>query len=288
MIKELENKGPIFKYDKCMKFTFSTLRNSTFYFSSISNFNDPFETMFSMQSFTHNQEGIDFFYKNIFPFTALKKIKPENREKIIKQRREHRAAEMFLMMDIKNSLYSFIEDFFGVVCFSNTYNELLMWAHYANSGKGICQIFDPKALFQVNSDGFPRIESINYEDKLPDVHLSVKKEQFAYDIRPIITTKRKNWFYEKEVRAYINMSKITPFIDSSRELINRDNGKLRNIRYNSNALKGIIFGHKCTTRNINRTKKELNLNPNIDFDSLTFYQAIPDSWTGLYRYEKIE
>lgn len=267
---------------------FQFFKKQYFYFSSISKFNDPFESMFSIQSFKHNQEGIDYFYKNHFPFTALKKVKPENREKIIKQRREHKASNMFLMMDLENSLYSFIEDFFGVVCFSKAYNELLMWSHYANSGKGICQIFEPKTLFQVNSDGYPRIEPVNYEDKLPGVHFSVKKEQFGYDIRPIITTKRKNWFYEQEVRAYINMANITPFIDSSRKLINSDNGRLRNIRYNTKSLKGIIFGHQCTTRNINRTKKELSLNPNIDLNSLIFYQAIPDSWTGLYRFKKIE
>lgn len=288
MIKELENKDLIFKYDRCINYTFNSLRNNTLYFSSIKNFNDPFETMFSMQSLVHNKEGVDFFYENIFPFTALKNIKPKNREIIIKQRREHSASEMFLMIDIKNSLYSFIEDFFGVVCFSKTYNELLMWAHYANSGKGICQIFEHKTLFQVNSEGYPRIEAVNYENKLPDISINVKREQFNYDIRPIITTKRKNWSYENEVRAYINMSKITPFIDSSRTLINQKNGKLRNVKYNANALRGIIFGHQCTIRNINRIKKELELNPDIDFKNLSFYQATPDSWTGLYKYKKLK
>ncbi len=255
MSKELDNKNYIFKFQACNKFLFSSLSNNTLYFNSIKRFNDPFEFSFSIESWETNEEGINHFYDNIFPVTALSDFNEKDRIEISQFRKNHPARDALLITDIENSLRSVLSDFYGVVCFSKNYRNVLMWAHYANVGKGLVQIFDSHNLFNPNNEGFPKLLNVNYQEKSPKTRVKLDKKMFHFNADSIIASKRDDWEYEEEVRALLFMLRTTPFVDSSRELINEGNGIVRNVKYNGNALRGIIFGHQCSQRNINRTKK---------------------------------
>ena len=54
------------------------------------------------------------------------------------------------------------------------YDELLMWSHYANSGKGICLVYDKRNLFESNHKGYPKLIDVKYQDKLPEVNVFIK------------------------------------------------------------------------------------------------------------------
>lgn len=288
MPKELDSKNLIFKFQNCNNYLFNSLRNSTLYFNSIEKFNDPFEFSFSLESGETSEEGINHFYDEIFPVTALKNYSTQERVDISQQRKNSPARDALIIIDIQNTLRSVLTDFYGVVCFTKNYKNVLMWSHYSSIGKGIVQVFNSDELFTPNSDGYPKLLNVKYEEKAPKTRVKLDKSIFHFDADSIISTKQKNWQYEEEIRATLFMMRATPYVDSSRELINHEAGKLRNVKYNSSALRGIIFGHQCSTRNINRIKKELKQNPLVEYDNLVFYKIQISHIAGHFIFRKTD
>lgn len=286
-MKELNDRNLIFKFHKCGDRLNDSLKNNSVFFSSVEDFNDPFETMFSIKSWNNHSEGEDYFYERIFPHTALARIDQQHHEEIIKSRRNGSASRIFLHEDLRISILAMIRDLYGVTCFSASYDELLMWSHYSNVGKGVCLIFDKEFLFNKNNDGYPRIERVNYLDKLPAIDVRLSENKIHFDITPLITSKRKNWSYEKEIRAFIYMGKLTSEISLSNALLNGDDKRLRNVKFNPEALKGVIFGHNCSLEDREELKNNLKANDNIDFDSLMLAEAKINSHSGQYFFKRI-
>ncbi|MFC6807110.1 DUF2971 domain-containing protein [Methylophaga thalassica] len=111
-------------------------------------------------------------------------------------------------------------DDYGVISFTETYNNLLMWAHYANDHKGIVIEFDLSKLhfnsyqsyplFEVdkNDEIFaaknPIIKTLN-EGSLQKVRYSNRRpSEYGCDsILEHFLVKSDDWSYEKEHRAII-------------------------------------------------------------------------------------
>jgi glycerol-3-phosphate O-acyltransferase len=114
--------------------------------------------------------------------------------------------------NIKNILEEIRKDAinnYGIICFSKTYTEPLLWSHYAEQHKGICLGFNVK---------HPSIEKISYVNKPELIFISNKSNHNIDRIASIYKSKYKKWSYEKEYRIfkYIrNMKKIkgSPFIN---------------------------------------------------------------------------
>jgi Protein of unknown function (DUF2971) len=83
----------------------------------------------------------------------------------------------------------------GMLCFSATWKDPVLWAHYADKHKGICIGFELptkfcKRVFYVSKRStFPRKVTLN------DTAIA----------QVILYTKFKNWKYEQEVRSYITL-----------------------------------------------------------------------------------
>lgn len=89
-----------------------------------------------------------------------------------------------------------------VSCFSAEKSLLLMWAHYADSHKGMCIEFDLNALRKC---GF-NIYEVFYQKELPVVNMdSVWTGDFEKEEiwKSTILTKSKDWDYEKEYRSIL-------------------------------------------------------------------------------------
>ena len=91
----------------------------------------------------------------------------------------------------------------GVSCFCESYNSLLMWAHYAHNHKGVCVEYD---LLSFNDElGFSPIPVIYSEHRpcLQHVDLyntdNVNREALCFLIDGL-TTKSPEWSYENEWR----------------------------------------------------------------------------------------
>jgi len=109
-------------------------------------------------------------------------------------------------------------DTYGICCFSETNDNLLMWSHYASSGKGFCLEFDS------SREPFDKIQPVKYVDKPPELNF---KKLFTVDklylLDALFCMKSIHWSYEKEWRIF-----------------HQDANKAAN--YPTSSLTGVYFG----------------------------------------------
>lgn len=81
----------------------------------------------------------------------------------------------------------------GVLCLSETSDEILMWSHYADCHEGICLEFN--GSFELMAEAQP----VQYEESRPliDVHVDSKDAI----LQKHFLTKAKQWAYEREWRV---------------------------------------------------------------------------------------
>ena len=89
---------------------------------------------------------------------------------------------------------------FGMLCFSRDWTNPVIWAHYADSHKGMCLGFDiPDSLFK---DGLA-IEVVYIPKPLPfpeivDTTTALSMQRTKFD----------NWLYETEVRIFTTLTEM--------------------------------------------------------------------------------
>ncbi|MFN3847964.1 MAG: DUF2971 domain-containing protein [Spirosomataceae bacterium] len=120
----------------------------------------------------------------------------------------------------------------GISCFSETYNDLQMWAYYGDGHKGFCLEYD------TSDEPFSKAKKVIYSEEAPvisyETFLNSEKENSDEDIiEKLLCTKFAQWQNEKEWR-----------------LIHKESNKL--FTYTPKQLTGIYFGTK-----INKTQMEI-------------------------------
>ncbi|HCH4647899.1 TPA: DUF2971 domain-containing protein [Vibrio parahaemolyticus] len=175
-----------------------------------------------------------------------------------------------------------IENFTFLCCFASTFDNPLMWSHYANGMQGLCIAYKKDVV--AKSNDFKMVVPVEYVEspqKLSYLSLSGKSEShqktsIPYDFSGKATTpvefktefsisfkdyryvfqKHSRWVYEGEYRNLV--------VDHSRE---GANGCLKNI--GENAVEAVIFGHRIPQTSL----KVLEL---ICRDKgITMYKAMP-------------
>ncbi|EFP96537.1 DUF2971 domain-containing protein [Vibrio caribbeanicus] len=133
----------------------------------------------------------------------------------------------------KNLDYKPSYDDYGIISFTETHNNLLMWAHYANQHKGIVIEFDMAKLnfnrYQSypifdndeNDETFasenPIIQELNEGQVQRVLYSHNRPNEEAYsDILEHFLVKSDEWMYEKEHRV------IVPLITAERIIIRKD------------------------------------------------------------------
>ncbi len=81
-------------------------------------------------------------------------------------------------------------------CFSEKYDDILMWSHYAASHSGICIEFDAKKIKKKEIIG--DFLQVRYVDKMP--HYVTDKQ---INLKRSVSCKYINWEYEKEYRLLV-------------------------------------------------------------------------------------
>lgn len=126
----------------------------------------------------------------------------------------------------------------GVVCFSKSWKNPLMWGHYGNKHRGICLGFDVKD---------EHITEVDYIPELLQPDLDMKKRFGGLDeefVENIFRLKYEGWKYEEEVRVLVPLEEKHPsgyyFTDFEGNM----------------DLKEVILGPRSTTT-INQVKKHL-------------------------------
>ncbi|SEI61356.1 Protein of unknown function [Pseudooceanicola nitratireducens] len=86
----------------------------------------------------------------------------------------------------------------GLVCFSKTWRNPVMWAHYAASGAGVCMVFDVRSdhLHKVIYE--PSRKVLAEGDNLPKLSNRTKVEDLC-------SIKSSKWRYEQEYRLFVHL-----------------------------------------------------------------------------------
>lgn len=122
---------------------------------------------------------------------------------------EHLDYEMAdaLEFDMNNELLNV-----GIVSFSETSRNLLMWAHYADEHYGMCIGFSRDVLSRLDTGSafFSDYHSlspvkVNYDNLRVDLKHLKSQDGFIYDngLKLTLTTKSDEWIYEKEHRCIV-------------------------------------------------------------------------------------
>jgi len=238
----------VYKYRKLDEYTEKNIKNNTIYFSNPLNFNDPLDTL------------INFFFEGDYDLLCKKFF-----ELGIKDYKGYAKA-----LEKHNNFNDICKDNphimnLSISCFSEEYDNILMWSHYADNHKGICLEYKT-----VSADGYncllfddsdieadypvPMLK-VKYVEKPLDRINAIYTKYFVEQLKDFLSTKNKIWEYENEIRCIMPNSKFK----------NYPNAKLR-----KNVLAGVIFGLKTTETE----KVEFKELVNDNHENVTFYSMI--------------
>lgn len=171
------------------------LLENELYLSSVDKFNDPFDSTFPFQ---HNK-------KELTEQNVIKKFVEINSKnypnvpviEFIKEAKERFAKGEFTSDDFwrrnHEQTKKQINEMYGICCLTTKNDNLLMWAHYANSHTGICIGFNTELLYKSEN---PMILKVTYSDTFPKIPLF----ENGSGMLSLTTTKSKHWKYEDEYR----------------------------------------------------------------------------------------
>ena len=177
------------------------------YFSSVNDFNDPFDCQFQVDSSCSEAERRRYYQY------ILEKYEPSHdRHKIqetLDTAEENLGPGMIKFFDKMAQSQTILEvERRGLYCLSAVPNNILMWAHYANAHHGFCLQFlnEQSQRFRVKSNPEERGETpklldpapVRYSKQYPVVNF-IRGNRMTVGLRTCFT-KAKQWKYEQEWR----------------------------------------------------------------------------------------
>lgn len=174
----------------------ANLKSEFIYFNSPRNFNDPFDCDMALDVSVPYVDEIPFI-KNFL----LEETKGNDGAVEIEGMSEGEIAAMGMVMarNYMDDRKAWAFNSYGICCFSETNDNLLMWSHYASSGKGFCLEFDSAR------EPFDKIQRVKYTNNPSKLNFrklfSVDKLYLLY---ALFCTKSSHWKYEKEWRIFHN------------------------------------------------------------------------------------
>jgi Protein of unknown function (DUF2971). len=143
----------IYKYEPLSIQALANLKSELIYFNSPSNFNDPFDCNMALE--------VNAPYVDEIPFIKtflLEETKGTDGEVTIEGSSENEIAAMGMVVanHYMDDRKAWAFNSYGICCFSEANDNLLMWSHYASSGRGFCLEFDS------TREPFDKIQRIKY------------------------------------------------------------------------------------------------------------------------------
>jgi hypothetical protein len=221
----------------------TSLMENYLWFSSPSSFNDPYDCNIKLDIQKYS-------FKEIYKFIIKAYQNTPNKpslltEKDLLEKTKYYFNDPPSFTDIINQELASCMNDYGICCFSQNDNSILMWSHYAEKHKGLC------LKFNINTDkrAFSTPIKVSYKKHLPKFNYI--KYRLDYDLRRTqlaqfaLGTKHKIWKYEDEVRIVKERS---------------EGQYIGAISFNKSSLNEVIFGCKCQKEQINSISKLLNCN----------------------------
>jgi hypothetical protein len=106
-----------------------------------------------------------------------------------------------IVEQIQGGLLDFYNFKFGILCFSESIKDPVLWSHYADSHKGIALGFDylmGPSILEVNYNPDRVTVDVNEFFNMPE------KQQIKL-VNSVLSSKAPSWAYEKEYRVLIEL-----------------------------------------------------------------------------------
>ncbi len=230
----------LYKFHRINNFLFNLFLDSSLWFSNPGEFNDPFDMRFS----SNLKMDSDFKEKTIENELSKTDFLSLGIQKDMVRNNVNQDFENFDQDNFLNKIVSTAIQNMGVCCFSEVFDNLLLWSHYTDGHKGVCLEFDPEHLKKIDNS---ILFETKYTDDFPHVY-------GAGDIQRAITTKSTCWNYEKEQRI------VCPREGS--------------VKFPQEAITSVIFGAKTDVSEIRRL---IQLIKNCGYSHVVFKKAEIDS-----------
>ena len=193
------------------------------FFSSAFDFNDPFETAVKISEYFDESE-YESYIEDIYNIYNNRNITlGEFKELALNQSYDTRRQR------IANTLRLHSQEIYynwGICCFSEENDNMLLFSHYASDHKGLCFEFKTD-----RDERLGKIQKVKYKRKFPDDRYVVIHNDHSKLGDLLLLTKSKDWKYEKEWR--LSGQNYMPGVSYP---------------FNPEALTGIIFGCRAGYR----------------------------------------
>lgn len=251
----------LYKFMRLNDYCLASLYEKNIYFGRSGEFNDPFDlTELSIKLKPFNKDDLIYYYENHYLGDTSRRDKM-----ILKIRMDDYTTE-----DVEKKAKEFVDRKLKskrIYCCAGSYDNVALWAHYADNHSGICLEIDPKL-----DPGTFRLEfrhPVEYHERRPDVDF-LRNPTGAVQL--IMTNKFNRWSFEDETRYIVDTNDNPSFFE--------DGTGLRDI--DVNCITAIYFGMKCSDQVRNRIKR---LTKRANY-SCKFYSVEPiDSDYQLQRKE---
>jgi hypothetical protein len=228
----------IFKYEPSSDQAIQNLKNQSLYFNSPLAFNDPFDCALSPLIKEPSEIEVN---ANIAKMTLMPTTSRSQRRAILSL--SPSTAKERMIDDAKALVTNQCQNFnktTGVTCFSEHYDNILMWSHYGEQHRGFCLAFD------TSYEPLTKLRRVHYSDTIPSIDMM----DFMIDdnfepLFKLFCTKSIHWKYEGEWRSFhCKAGTVFP--------------------YKAQALKAIYFGARMTEENIDKICRILHdHNPDV-------------------------
>lgn len=268
----------------------SILKDGLIRFSQPQAFNDPFELRPHVSDISDDsyldevfEEQFDEMLKeeysklpeplrNLIPFSEFKNSPLLNRN-IAKENLKLITKQAIPL--VRKELYGGFENNIGILSLTKTPENLLMWAHYANSHQGFILEFDINHPFfnrkKSETDEFRHLREVTYSVKRPSASLSNMDFE-------LFLVKSEEWAYEKEWRLML------PLNDADK-VISCEPHDIHLYQLPFSAIKSVILGHRSTDKTKNAVIEALTNESNKSHISL--HQASIDEREFKLNFHKV-
>jgi hypothetical protein len=197
-------------YKYCSIKGFDILLNKRLKAATFKTFNDPFElclafdlntAIVSLQEEYKHKPDILGFWQKILDGQDIKNDKNSPKDTIDKFA-EFQVNDFKKAIDVVRNNWK-VE--MGIVCLSESYDIIQMWAHYAENHQGIVVGFDKNELVKDKQ----AIVNVTYDDDMISMPITGMPDKFnEYTEKAILDMmerKETNWGYERETRLYVQL-----------------------------------------------------------------------------------
>lgn len=191
----------MYKYKPLNMYGEDMLRTANIYFNKADEFNDPYELLIEDSGTYSFSDVVAYFENNI--------AEPMNHAEAVSLAQgilsQNANVGDFVQKELESAKLN-ARSRTGIFCLADSYQNTLMWAHYADSHRGFALEID---ISKLDDSFFPY--KVDYSTNVPQMQYLKNKKDF---LKKWALTKSNHWSYERESRMILPScpaDQIVPF-----------------------------------------------------------------------------